>query len=164
MLPLLTFLFVSAAPSTAQTVEEIGAWQYVESLGSEAIYTESTDADRTFSLEVACEDGEPNVELAFLVATPADDIGLDPDRFAPDGQVAPRLDGDELAAGDWSFSTYSETFVHERPDPFLTALEEADRMSIRVRDADGARVGTYSFDVQGVAAALDAVSCYPGGR
>lgn len=163
LLALLTFLVVSPAPSTAQTVEEIGAWQYVDGLGSEAIYTESTDADRTFSLEVGCEDGKPNVELTFLVATQADDIGLDPDRFPPDGQVVTRLDGNEVAPGDWSFSTYSETFVNERPDPFLATLKEAEGMDLEVQDAEGVHVGTYSSNLRGAASALDALSCYPKG-
>lgn len=160
VLPLLAFLLLSAVPSAAQTFKEFGSWQYVKGGGSEAIYAESTDSDRTFSLGVACEAGEPSVALTFLVASSADDTGLDPDRFAPDGEVVTRLDGEAVGAGDWSFSTRSETFVNERPDPFLSALKNADAMTLQARDADGVTVGTYAFDLQETASALDALSCY----
>lgn len=162
LLPLVTFVLVSTIPAAAQNIQNFGTWQWFKGGGTEAIFTESTDADRTFSLEVECEEGEPSVALGFLLATPGDDIGLDPARFAPDGQVSTRLDGEKVAKGDWSFSNSSDVFMNERPAPFLAALETADRLRLVARDTDGNRVGTYSFDLQGAAAALDALSCYAG--
>lgn len=156
----LAFALASAAPSAAQTIQNIGAWQYVKGGEAEAIFTESTDTDRTFSLEVQCEDGETSVALTFLLAVPGDDIGLDRDRFAPDGQVATQLDGNDLEETDWSFSTYSGKFVSETPGPLLAGLEGADRMTIEVQDTNGTSVGVYSFDLQGSSSALGALSCY----
>lgn len=160
LLPLVTFVLVSAIPAAAQNIQNFGTWQWFKGGGTEAIFTESTDAYGTFSLEVECDEGEPRVALGFLLASPADDIGLDPDRFAPDGQVFTRLDGEKVAKGDWSFSASSDVFTNDRPAPFLTALEAAHRLRVVAQDTHVNRVGTYSFDLQGAAAALDALSCY----
>lgn len=124
------------------------------------MYTESTDPDRTFSLEVICEDDEPKVELTYLLASPADDFGLDPDRFTPDGDVQTQLDGNGADGGSWSFSTASETFIHEKPDTLLTDLGQAKTMQLEVRDTHGANVGEYTFNLEGVSSALESLSCY----
>lgn len=156
-------LLVAVAPVSAQTFEEFGTWQYVKGSGTEAMHTESTDADRTFSLEVQCDEGEPAVRLGFLLATPADDMGLDPERFAPDGKVTTHLDDEKTGAGDWSFSTDSEMFVNKAPVAFLAAVENVRTMVIQVWDADGTSVGSYSFDLRGIRSALAALTCYEGG-
>lgn len=160
---LLSLLLTTPVPSGAQTFEQFGMWQYVRGGGSEAAYTESTDANRTFSLSVVCEGGEPAVELEFLLAAPGDDIGLNPDRFAPDGKIAARVDGEPAEADEWSFSSASELFVSESPRRFLSEIHGAGAASVRVRDAAGREVGTYSFELRGVRDALDALSCYPAG-
>lgn len=160
---LFVFLFLSAAPAIAQTHKEFGTWGYVESGDYEAAHTESMDPDRTFSLEVICEDDELKVALSFLVASPADDIGLDPDRFVPNGEIEAWLDGEEMDRASWSFSTSSEVFVNQQPAVFLAALEKADRMQVEVRDTEGDPVGTFTFSPMGLGSLLDTLSCYQDG-
>lgn len=162
-LPALTLLSLAVPPASGQTFREIGTWQYVEGGGAEAIYTESTDADRTFSLAVNCEDGKPTVTLEFLLAAPGDKIGFDPERFAPDAQLEIWLDGRTVEDDAWGFSTYSETFVTDRPVRFADKLVGSETMRIQVWDTNGENVGTFRFDLTGAAQALWALSCYENG-
>lgn len=159
-LPVLALVLLIAPPATGQTFGEIGTWQYVKGGGAEAIYTESTDANRTFSLAVNCEDGKPTVTLEFLLAASGDNIGFKPDRFGTDARLAIWLDSKKVDAASWSFSSDSEKFVTDSPGRFAKKLARSETMRMRVWDATGTGVGSYRFDLSGVSSALGALSCY----